>query len=126
MILAHFLTALVIALLLGIIFTAFGWRGPWEAIWVFLLILFLFTWVGGVWSAPYGPPLWGVYWLPFLFFGFLLILLVAAAAPVRKPRTRREAIEQVEAEETTFAAFNIFFWLLLLGLVVALLIRYLS
>jgi hypothetical protein len=125
MILAHFLTALVIALLLGIVLTAFGWRGPWEAIWVFLLILFLFTWVGGVWSAPYGPPLWGVYWLPFLFFGFLIILLVAAVTPRRRPQTRQEALEQAEVEESTFTAFNLFFWLLLSGLLVALLLRYL-
>jgi hypothetical protein len=59
-----------------------------------------------------------------LFFAFL----IAAAVPPRPPKNRREAIRQAqaetEAEEATAMALGFFFWILLAGLILALILRY--
>jgi hypothetical protein len=121
------LFALAVALLLTAIFTAgFRNRGPWGMWWVFLLVIFLGTWAGGLWLAPFGPTLFDVAWLPFLFVGLLVALLLAAAVPLaRPPRTYGEAaVAEARAEEAAIAAFSIFFWILLISLAVAVVLAY--
>jgi len=120
------LFALAVALLLTAIFTAgFRNRGPWDVWWVFLLVVFLATWAGGLWFAPFGPTLFDVAWLPFLFVGLLVALLLAAAVPpARPPRTYGEAVAEARAEEAAIAAFSIFFWILLISLAVAVVLAY--
>lgn len=89
------LFALVIALLLTAVFAAgFRRRGPWGIWWIFLLVIFLAAWAGGVWMTPFGPTLFDVYWLPFVFVGLVAALLLAAAAP---PTTRRTYSETTPA-----------------------------
>jgi hypothetical protein len=123
--LADFLFALAVGLLLTVIFAAgFRVRGPWGVWWVFLLIVFLAAWVGAVWVRPVGPPLFGVNWLPLLFMGVLFAVLLAAAIPSSPPRTRAEAVAQARAEETAVAVFGAFFWILLVGLLVAVVLGY--
>jgi hypothetical protein len=123
---ADFLFALAIGLLLTVIFGA-GFRrtGPWGAWWAFLLIVFLAAWVGGVWVRPIGAPLFGVNWLPLLFMGALFALLLASVVPASPPRTRAEAVVRAETEEAVAVAFGAFFWILLVGLLVAVLLGYL-
>lgn len=122
------LFAVVVAIVLTAVFAG-GLRrvGPWEGLlWFFLIILFA-AWVGGAWMRPIGPPLWGVYWVPFLWFGLLVALLLAAATPSRPPRTREEAAEQAGAEAAaagTSVALGVFFWLLLIGLLLTIIISY--
>jgi len=126
MFLVDLLVALAIALLLTAIFTAgFRNRGPWDVWWVFLLVVFLGAWAGGLWLAPFGPTLFDVAWLPFLFVGFIVALMLAAAVPpARPPRTYGEAVAEARAEEAAVATFSIFLWVLLIGLAVAILIAY--
>ena len=127
-----FLADLLIAFLITIVLVAiFGIFVRGEAIgaglfWFFLLI-FLATWAGGIWLAPIGPPLFGVSWLGFLLVGLIFALLIMALLPpaAPRPRTPGEVREEVEAEAGAFAALNIFFWILLVGFIVAIVASYL-
>lgn len=119
------LFALVVALLLTAIFSAgFRNRGPWGLWWVFLLVVFLAAWAGGVWLTPFGPPLLDVYWLPFLFVGLVVALLIAAAVPPEPRRPRAPVAASEVATEEAVAAFSIFFWVLLIGLALAIILWY--
>lgn len=99
MLLVDFLAALVTGLILTVIFwprlrksglwaNGAGWV---EFLW-FFLVVFLASWLGGIWAAPAGPPLRGSRLVPFLTAGFLFALLLAATAPMpcRTSRRRRE------------------------------------
>ncbi|MFP4395970.1 MAG: hypothetical protein ACLFTI_11970 [Anaerolineales bacterium] len=134
---AEFVFALAIALLLtGFFFVAFRYRGPWDVWWLFLVVIFLAAWAGGLWIEPIGPPLFEIYWLPFLLVGLLFALILAAAVPPRPPRlpgrpraprtprTRRAATPTTPAEEETALAVGLFFWLMLVSLMVVILIGY--
>jgi hypothetical protein len=123
---ADFLFALAIGLLLTALFgAAFRIRGPGAAWWTFLLIVFLAAWAGRLWVRPFGPPLFGVIWLPSLLMGVLFALVLAAVVPARPPRTRSEAIAQARAEEAAVSMIGAFFWALLIGLLVAIVLGYL-
>jgi hypothetical protein len=119
MFLANLLFALLLGLLLTWLFTAMlGVRGPGGSFWLFFLILALAVWAGSLWIKPFGPPIFGVYWLPALFVGVLFALLIAVAIP---PAPRRSAVptqNEVAAAET----LSIFFWFVvaLLGLAILL------
>jgi hypothetical protein len=129
MFLAELAFAVFVAAMLTAIFVA-GFRraGPWmSGLWFFLIVL-LAAWVGGVWARPVGPAVWGVYWVPFLWIGLLVALLLAAATPGRRPRSRREPAERAERRESAATAgdtvLSWFFWGLLVGLILALVLYY--
>lgn len=120
------LLAFLVALLLTAIFSAgFGYRGPWDSLWAFFLVVFFFAWIAGLWLTPVGWPLFGIYWMPALFFGFVIALLLAAATPDRPPRSRVEAAQQVEAERVALGSVGAIFWILIAVLVVAVVVSYL-
>ena len=128
MFIGDLLIAFVLTILIMLPFYFLGRVGPWEGwIW-FALLLFLFTWAGGAWVRPYGPTIYGYSWLPFLFFALIFALLMAAVVPRRPPRNRKEAIERAraenEAESITAVTLGVFFWMVLVGLVLALIVRY--
>jgi len=132
---------LVIVLLITSMFSACGVRcGPWPGVlWLFVM-LFLVTWALGVWIRPIGPSLWGAYWVPYLLVAFFLAVLLAATAPVppRRPpvqppgatplpdsRTPAEIKEQeAEEEAAVVITLNVFFWLVLLLAVIAIVAHY--
>lgn len=126
---ADFLFALCIALLLSAIFTlVFGRRGPWESVLVFFLLVFLASWAGGVWLSPFGPVLWGSYWFPFLVAGFVIALVLASMPPGRSESTV-DLVEQAEEEreaKALLSALGIFFWILILALLAAIIFGYLK
>ncbi|MEJ2589482.1 MAG: hypothetical protein P8165_18245, partial [Deltaproteobacteria bacterium] len=79
------------------------------------------------WMEPRGPVFYGTPWLGLLLTGiFVSLLILAVAAPVRpvKPRTPAEA-EEVREEVETATAFGVFFWIVVIGLFIAVLISYL-
>ncbi len=82
MVFVDVLFAFLVAVFLSAIF-ALGVRrqGPWTDFVAFFTIVFLAAWAGSVWVTPVGRSLWGVYWLPFPFVGFVIALLLAASAP---------------------------------------------
>jgi len=124
MFLWHLIFAIVVALLISVIF-GLGFRrtGVWPGIFIFFLIIFLFSWAGGVWLAPFGPTLAEVYWLPFLFVGILIALFLAAAVPPERSRRRSiEVPEQEVAEGETM--LGVFFWFLIVLLIIAIAVFY--
>lgn len=122
MFLWHLVMAVLTALLVGAFFTlVIGRRGAWPGFIIFFLLIFLFSWAGGVWLAPFGPPISGVYWLPFLIVGIFVALILAAAAPGVPARSRGEAVREEEAAGT---ALGIFFWILFILLIAVIIIRY--
>lgn len=95
--------AFLIAVVLSFFFVAFvGWRRSYRpgdkelatGLLFFFTVLFLATWAGGLWLAPFGPTIWGVSWVGFLIVGLVVALLLAAVAPPRggeRPETTRGA-----------------------------------
>ncbi|HVS11531.1 MAG TPA: hypothetical protein VMS76_16805 [Planctomycetota bacterium] len=132
----QFLFALCIALILTLLFVpTAGWRrGRYRegdaaaAILFFFLILFLASWTGGIWLAPFGPLAWGVPWLSFLLVALVVALILAAVPPYRGgrrravPATSPPAAE--EAGEAIAAGLGIFFWALLVTLAIAIFLAY--
>ncbi|MFP4660812.1 MAG: hypothetical protein ACLFPF_01340 [Halanaerobiales bacterium] len=114
------LFAIVIALLLTWIF-GIGLRRDNRDFLLFFIIMILIIWAGGIWITPVGPLLWGVPWLSFLLVGLLFMLLFVAVIPENRYRKRRtEAAER----ETVFIV-DVFFWILIIGIGIAILTYYL-
>src|SRR5690606_8371874 len=91
----------------------------------FFFVLLLTTWAGGLWLSPIGPPLWGVYWLPFVIVGLLVALIMAAAADVGGRRYGHAGSEATETEVAAVTAFGLLFWVLMLTLLAAIVFGYL-
>lgn len=139
--------AFMIAFVLSAIFVAvLGWRRPGETSGAeaigggalfFFLILFLATWAGGAWLATPGAAR-GAYWFPFVVVGLLVALVLAAVVPTgeerwrwRHPRAGQATAAAMSAERERAAAdlvvgFGVFFWALLIGLALAVLVAYLA
>ncbi len=129
MFLLDLLFAIVIGLLLVLLFSApFRGRMPLGSFWLFLLIVFLVTWAGGLWIEPFGPTLFNVAWAPFLIVGvFVTLLLLAAAVPANPPRTPGEAVEQAreaEAAGAVLAGLTAFFWIFIVVSLIAIVLAY--
>jgi hypothetical protein len=117
--------AIGIALVFTVIFAGFfRRRGPWSNFFIFLAVIFLAAWTGGVWLAPIGPSLYGVYWIPFVLFGFIFALILAAAVPASPPR-RRKAGSQEKEVVPTVASYDLFFVFLFIVLAAAIVVGYL-
>jgi hypothetical protein len=122
--------ALVLAMGLSLFLPGtFGWRRPGqEVLWgnmVFLfLLIFLISWAGGVWLPQSGPVWRGGYWLPFLLTAFFVVMLLFAMAPLDPPRTREQAIERATLEMAAKRSLGVFFWLLVIGSGIAIIIHY--
>ncbi|MFP4016245.1 MAG: hypothetical protein ACLFUI_04355 [Halanaerobiales bacterium] len=114
------LFAIVIALLLAGLFGIGLRHGDRDFLW-FFLIMILFIWAGGVWITPVGPLLWGVPWLSFLLVGLFFMLLFVAVIP--ENRYRRKRSETAEREAVFIV--DIFFWVMIIGLSIAILAYYL-
>lgn len=121
------LLALVVALVVSSIF-AFGFRrrGLWPRFWLFFLVVFLFTWAGGIWLHPIGPTIKGVFWIPFLLIALLIALFLAAAVPRSHIQSRTsESPDLKKARRSEVNAFlGVFFWILVMILIAAIVVRY--
>lgn len=136
-----FLVALLIAVILA---GPLGWRHPRgdsavaASLFLFILLLAV-VWAIGAWMTPYGPPLWGSYWLPFLFVGVmvaLVILAIGAAAdsswppdklPPKTQVTPDPEIKEAEAAAAGAAAiFGVIFWILLIAAIAAIIAAYVA
>lgn len=120
----HLLLALVIALLFTAIFPIGmrGYRGV-HAFLIFFLLLFFAVWAGGIWLTPVG---YGYPWLIFLLVGLFIALLIAAVLPPAVPPAHRTGGEPQPSpvEIATFVTINAFFWLFLVGLLIAIIVGY--
>lgn len=115
-----------IALIVGALFTyGFKTPTPWGAFWVFLLLLFLAALAGRYWIAPVGPQLYGVAWAPVLFFVFIIALIIAASTPAENRTVIKDpADKELRKSEArgTVAALGLFFWLLLMFFLIAIIV----
>jgi len=126
----HFVLAFFTALILTMIFVG-GLRrgGPWASFLAFFIVTFLASWAGGLWMQPLGAALWGVYWLPFLLVGLIFALVIAAVSTPSKPeRSTVKLVQEPEIEETraksALTAFGLFFYIVVIALAVAIMVRY--
>ena len=90
---------------------------------------FLATWAGGIWLHPIGRALWGVHWMAFLFVGLVIALLLAATVPSKQEQSSVELVDpQKERADRRAAlgALGVFFWVLIIALIVAIIARYAS
>lgn len=129
MVFVHLIFALSFALILTAAFAVGSRsRGPWENLVVFFFVLFLASWAGGLWLAPFGPVLWGATWLPFFLAGLLVLLILMAALPTSGRESTVELVDKRErAAELRAAvtALGVFFWVLIVLLIVGIVVRYL-
>jgi hypothetical protein len=119
-----FWTDLVAALISGLVFSAIfaiGLRrgGPWSSLPPFFILVFLGTWAGALWLKPLGPELFGVPWLSFLLVGLFISFVLAAAEPCPAPIYYRKRGRKEPDEASPLATLDIYFWLLVVLLAVA-------
>lgn len=127
-----FLIDVLFALLMAGIFTlifavALRRPGPWSSIAAFFLVIFLASWAGGLWISPTGPAFLGIFWVPILLVALLVALLLSAVSP-RRPQ-HVQTISEAEAEsrqrQAVLRAFDAFFWALLIGFLIVIILGYL-
>jgi hypothetical protein len=132
MIAIEFFVAFIVALILSTLFVLTTEKGirKKNPIWLFLFI-FLITWAGGIWMIPIGPILYGVRWLPFVLVGLIAVLLFVALSHNRLPKDRLETLEMLdrieqgkEIEQVTYITLSLFFWVLVMGLIAAIVLHY--
>jgi hypothetical protein len=114
---------LVITLVLTAIF-AVGFRRQrtWPVVLVFFVILFLATWAVGVWITP-AAALPGASWVPYLIVGLLFALLLTALIPLSRT-LRSDQTKEAEEKAIAIVVFDLFFWILVIGLIAAIIVRY--
>ncbi|MEJ2697414.1 MAG: hypothetical protein P8013_12275 [Candidatus Sulfobium sp.] len=114
---------LVITLVLTAVF-AVGFRKQrtWPVVLVFFVILFLATWAAGVWITP-AASLPGVSWVSYVIVGLLFALLLTALIPLSRSMQSARARE-AEEKAIAIVVFDLFFWILVIGLIAAIIVRY--
>ena len=91
----------------------------------FFLLLMLGTWAIYAWVPPAGWLVYGVAWFQLLLIGLMIALLMAAfISPVTADDSQREKKEIDKSEQASLIAFDLFFWLLLIGLMIIILTPY--
>lgn len=94
----------------------------------FVPLLVLLIWAGGAWLTPIGPPVGGVYWLGFLLPAvFLLLLLFALSTPSGAPKREGDVVPENAEKEAlagTAVAFSLFFWILVVAAIAAVVAAY--
>jgi hypothetical protein len=112
-----FLAAFVLALLISLLFLpSYKSRSsPLAPLVIFFFILLMAGLAAQFWILPFGPVLLGVAWLPLLFILVIVTFLFAIPSPYQTAKAK---------EEQNIVAINIFSWLILFVLFIALAIGY--
>ncbi len=71
--------ALVVAAVMTAVFLGVSRRWAWRLAIVLFLAVMLGAWAGGLWIRPAGPSLYGIFWLPPVFIGVLVALLLVTS-----------------------------------------------
>lgn len=124
-ILLIFLIALFVA---SLFFYGFRKRIPFGTFWIFLLLTFLAAWSARLWITPIGPVAWGIAWIPILFFVLVFGVILAAAlwsANTARKTVNDEGVKEAE-EPKTGVGLNIFFWIVIIFLVLAIISGYIE
>jgi hypothetical protein len=119
---------IVAALLMALFITLFfsgvlKHKGPWDAIWLVFVTIFLASWAGYLWISPFGPMVMGVSVMPIFVVGLIFAFILAAVTvPSRKVVKNMEIKEDVPSDARV--AISIFFWIVLILLVLAIITGY--
>jgi amino acid transporter len=111
------IAAFLVALLLTVFFsTVLKSRGPWGALWLVFIVIFLATWAGHLWINPAGPTVLGVSVVPIFVIGFIVAFILASVSvPTTKVKAKHVEDVTTVAENTEAAVtLGIFFWVLLI------------
>ena len=120
---AGLIFALVIAILITFFFVyVIRSKGPWKTIWPFFFVIFLGVWSASFWIHPLGPTLQDVAWVPLLFIGLIISLLLSIAIPPKK-RKYKDNKKDIDQPKNALTAF---FWLLIIILVIPIILGLLS
>jgi hypothetical protein len=92
---------------------------PATPLWSTFVVFFFVIWAGGVWMAPIGPRHFGVVWLPFALVAIMLSILVVALMP-----HRAGTAQIAETEREIQSGLGLFFFVLVAGLIVAIVAAY--
>ena len=128
MIIVESLFALAVALFLTVVFAVIGRRAK-SRLWVivFFLLVFLSAWAGGIWLNPLGPSILGVFWLSYFVVGLIFALALEAVAAFHsgsvRPGSTEIRMDEKEGREMK-SMLSIFFWVLLLTFIVAIVLGY--
>ena len=119
---------IVASLLMALIITVFfsgvlKHSGPWDAIWLVFITIFLASWAGYLWINPFGPMVMGVSIMPIFVVG-LIFAFILAAVTVPKRRVVKDLEIKEDIPSDTKVAIGIFFWIVLILLVVAIVTGY--
>ncbi len=117
--LEHLILSLVLATVaIGVLVRGLEFR-PHTPLWSLFVLFFFVIWAGGLWMAPVGPTHFGIVWLPFTLVAIMMSVLVVALMPHRTgPAQLAETNREIQA------GLGLFFWVLVLGLVVAIIVAY--
>lgn len=129
------LGALFVAVLLTLLFSrsfshrgkSYNHRGPFRGLLLFFLVVFMAAWASQLWLRPIGPTALGVAWAPFTFVAFLVAILLVAASSAAGKTGSKEITEKENLSPTEAAplfAIGLFFWILLLVFLAAILVGY--
>jgi Ca2+/Na+ antiporter len=115
----------LLAGLLTIIFTlGFLRRAVWSSALAFFVIVFLAAWATSLWLGAIGPIVFGMYWVPTVFIA-LAVAAVLAWRHVQREQQRDGPLAEAREERAHELAFDVIFWVLAVGLSVAILLGYL-
>ncbi len=107
--------ALGISAILTLLFAfAFRLRGPWGSLWTFFLVLALSIVAADLWLSPVGPYWFEVPWIPMLFVGLVIALILAAASPRGHQPTDKKETRETENKEARVAIMSVLLWTLIL------------
>jgi hypothetical protein len=111
---AAFAVAMILTLFFSLVLRN---RGPWGALWLVFVIIFLATWAAHLWVQPAGPMVLGVSVLPIVSVGLIFAFILAAASLPRN--VSAAGTGDINANAPAATAISIFFWVLVILLVVA-------
>lgn len=108
-----FIYLIFVSLLIALSFAyVLQFKGPWNNFWAFFAILFFSVWAADLWIAPIGPIWNDIYWLRPLAAGLFIAMLLAAADPNPRIRSRieRQKVNRTANEQAVAIAIGTFFW----------------
>jgi phosphate/sulfate permease len=117
------LMALLVALILTAIFAILHRQKAGSLLLLFFAVVFLASWAGGAWLQPQRITAGGLSWFIYLLVGLLVALLLWAIIPPYHLQSRQA--KRKESETEPLVIFNLFFWILLIALCIAIIGRYL-
>ncbi len=122
-------TGLLFAVVIAIGITLIYWfvlrkKGPWARFMPFFFVIFLGVWAASFWLHPFGPAIEGISWVPMLFIGILISLLLSAALPSHK--RKKAEYDKSYAPDRPKGALLAFLWLLVVILIIPILIAILA